>query len=224
MKMRTKVLIASLCSVLVITAAVIGTLAYMIDTDHVVNTYTFGDVDIRLDEAEVNPDGTIVDEDGDGVADHRNRGNNYHLIPGQTYVKDPTLTVVQGSEESYIRMLVTINRIGALKAALGEDFLPENYVEGWDRTLWNCVSVTDNGDDTMTYEFRYAQTVGALETDGDVVLPALFTAINMPGEVDGAMLQDMQGLEITVIGHAIQQAGFDSADEAWAAFDAQIGA
>ena len=38
---------------------------------------------------------------------------------------------------------------------------------------------------------------------------------------DGTALETIQGLVISVEGHAIQTASFDDADAAWAAFDAQ---
>lgn len=225
MKKATKALLVVLCVVLLVAGSVMATLAYLTDTDKVVNTVTVGKVDITVDESEVTPDGKPV-EGADRV-----EGNEYHLIPGQTYVKDPTMTVKQGSEESFARMLVTINCLSELKAIFGDDFLPENYVSGWDRAIWIPESVTeDAAANTATYEFRYYKTVDASEAAADIVLEPLFTSFKLPGEVTGEELATISDLEIIAVGNAIQTLGFEAdaatgataEDAAWAAFDAQV--
>ena len=227
MKKTTKILLTVLCVMAVMTAAVGGVLAYLIDqTEEVVNTFTVGDVQIKLEETKVDTEGKPV-----VPADTTETGNEYHLIPGQTYTKDPTMTVLAGSEESYVRILVAINKMSQLKAIFGNDFLPGNYVEGWDETKWPCVSIKDNGDNTATYEFRYFDTVNTVGATDDLELPALFTKFTLPGElVDGEDLKTLQpdaatndpGLQIKAVGHAIQRSQLDTADAAWAAFDKQI--
>lgn len=216
MKAKSKALIISLCAMLLITVTVLGTIAYLTSVDEAVNTFTVGNVSIKLDEADVNPDGTLID------GAYRVDGNEYHLIPGRTYIKDPTVTVNKGSEESYIRMFVTINKISELKSALGEDFLPQDYVTGWDSSIWKPVATVDNGDNTVTYEFRYYKTVNAVDTAEDVMLEPLFDTFTLPGEITGEELATISDLKITVQANAIQAYGFDNADEAWVAFDEQV--
>ncbi len=231
--MNTKKVIAILLALVLTCAVSVGiTLAWLTDRDTVTNVFTVGDVQIKLDETDTDEDGQpIPDDEGNTV--RKEEGNEYHLIPGQTYQKDPMVTVEAKSEPSYIRMMVTINRVAELKAIFGEDFLPENYVSGWDSNIWPCVGMTDNGDNTMTLEFRYHRVVDeAKASDTDVALEPLFTHFTVPGEVTGEQLatlypqtpEDTQyGFQITVEGHAIQSATFANADEAWAAFDAQYG-
>lgn len=217
MKKATKALLVILCVVLLVAGSVMATLAYLTDSDEVKNTVTVGKVDITVDESEVTPDGEPVDG-----AD-RVDGNEYHLIPGQSYVKDPTMTVKKGSEESYVRMLVSVNCLSELKAIFGEDFLPENYVGGWDRNIWIPHSITeDTENNTAVYEFRYYTTVDAFEATDNIVLEPLFTSFTVPGEVTGEELATISDLEIIASGHAIQTLGFDSEDAAWAAFDVQV--
>lgn len=235
MKSKSKVLLLVLCAVLLMAGSVFATVAFLTDRTSVANTFTVGNVDITLDEAEVTPDGVPVKDDEENVI-RTEEGNEYHLVPNQTYVKDPTVTVEKGSEPSYVRMLVTINCISELKAILGDDFLPQNYVDGWDAEKWPCVGVTpDAENNTLTYEFRYYTTVDAYEADADIVLEPLFTKFTLPGEITGEELATLkgqeakEGLTITVIGHAIQAATFEAdmeneltaEDVAWAAFDAQ---
>ena len=216
MKKTTKTLLVVLSVIMLMTAAVMGTIAYLTDTQEVVNTFTVGDVDIKLDETEVTPDGEPV------PGADRVPGNEYHLIPGKSYVKDPTVTVIAGSEESYVRMMVTINCMSELKAIFGADFLPHEYIEGKDSNIWIYNSTVDNGDNTVTYEFRYYKTVDAFEATEDIVLEPLFTSFTVPGEITNEQLATLDALEIKVVGHAIQTVGLASADEAWAAFDGQV--
>lgn len=212
MKTKTKVLGLVMAAVLLVTATVFGTMAYLTDTEKVVNTFTVGSVAITLDEADVKPDGTYETNH-----DSRVSANDYKLMPGHEYIKDPTVTVVKGSESSYVRMLVTLSNASALKEVFGADFLPENYVEGWDSTTWVASGITENAaDNTITYEFRYKETVAA--PDADVVLDDLFESFTVPGTVTNEQLAKLKGMTITVNAHAIQADSFETADEAWAAF------
>ena len=216
MKSYAKVLVVVLCAILLVVGSVMGTLAYLTDRQAVVNTFTVGNVEIKVDETPVTPDGEPI------PGEDRVEENEYHLIPGQSYTKDPTMTVVKGSEESYVRMMVTINCISELRAIFGEDFLPHEFIEGKDSNIWVYESTVENGDNTVTYEFRYHTTVDAFEATEDVVLEPLFTKINVPGEITGEQLATIADLEIRVEGHAIQTLSFDTADAAWAAFDTQM--
>lgn len=107
MKTKSKALLLTLCAVLLVAASVLGTMAYLTSTDTVTNTFTVGKVEIKLDETDVtNPNGPRV------------KANSYKLMPGTTYTKDPTVTVLKGSEDSYVRMKVTFNNAAALMEML----------------------------------------------------------------------------------------------------------
>ena len=200
--------------------SVYGTLAYLSDSEQVVNTFTVGAIDITLDE-------TQVDTNGQPTGDpERVESNEYHLLPGHSYVKDPTITVEAGSEESYIRAIVTLNKLSeitAIPSLGGEDFLPENFVTGWDPAIWIPTAITeDEAANTVSYEFRYYKTVNAKDSAEDIVLEPLFQTIEIPGEITGDELATLSDLEVVVNGHAIQAYSFADADEAWAAFEAQV--
>ena len=92
MKKHNKILLTIVCAVLLVVSTVFATLAYFTDAAEVTNTFTVGKVDIDLNESD-------VDNDGD------TKENAYHLIPGMSYVKDPTVTVEADREVSYICML-----------------------------------------------------------------------------------------------------------------------
>lgn len=205
-------LVMVLCAVALVAATVMGTLSYLTDSSQIINTFTMGNVHLKLDEA-------VVDESGNPTGGRTETGNTYHLLPGQSYTKDPTVTVLAGSDQSYVRMLVTINCYDELTAIFGDPFLPQYYVEGWDNAVWTTTGVIaeDENANTATYEFRYHKTVKP-EKDVDLVLEALFTAVVVPETMTGAQLDSITGLQITVEAHAIQAAGFNTADEAWAVF------
>ena len=208
---KFKALLVVACALLLVAASVFGTMAYLTSTDTVTNTFTVGKVKITLDEAKVNADGTLV------TPAERVKENSYKLLPGHTYTKDPVLTVEGGSEDAYVRLLVTINKASALKEVFGANFLPQNYVDNtWNAQTWPCVKTTVNSDDTVTYEFRYKEIVEAKAADQK--LDALFKSFTVPGTVNGDQLAKLGGLEIKVIGEAIQAEGFTNANDAWAAF------
>ena len=123
MKTRNKALLMMLCAVMLVAASVFGTIAYFTDSESVANTFTVGKVGLKLDEAKVDVAGNPVDKEGNVVtelsnAERTEEGNEYHLIPGHTYVKDPTVTVDAGSEAAYVRMIVTVENIDQLMKAL----------------------------------------------------------------------------------------------------------
>ena len=247
-KTKTKALLMSLCAVLLVAASVLGTMAYLTDSEEVNNTFTVGNVAIKLDEAKVDENGTqVVDKDGNPAA--RVTRNAYKLLPGHTYVKDPTVTVLTPSVESYVRMKVTFNnadKIIALctdpefegevtgvenafplirmvnfvkaNAAKWDGIIPDNMVDTEDM-LANSKYFVKGTDNTLTYYFYYNGTVAA--RDGNVVLPTLFDSIKVPEWATNDQLKALQGFEINVVAEAIQADGFKNADAAWAAFAAQ---
>ena len=212
MKTKSKALLLTLCAVLLVAASVMGTMAYLTSTDKVENTFTVGKVAIKLDEAKANTDGSLVD----GAA--RVKANEYKLLPGHTYNKDPMVTVLSGSEASYIKMTVTFSKASALDAifaSTGADLT--SIFNGYDSANWiykgNTKDATAN---TRTYEFWYKETVGA--PTADVALDALFDSITVPGTITNKQLETIKGMTITVNAYAIQADGFANAEAAWAAY------
>lgn len=212
MKTRCKALLLSLCAVLLVTVSVLGTMAYLTDKDQVVNSFTVGSVNIRLDEAKANPDGTLV-----ANAD-RVKENSYKLLPGHTYNKDPMVTVLEGSEPSYVKMTVTFTKASELDAIFAPDGADMTSIfNGYDAANWLYKGNTkDAAANTRTYEFWYKETVDAL--DADVALDALFDSITVPGSITKEQLATIKDMTITVNAYAIQADGFVKAEKAWAAF------
>ena len=74
-----------------------GTIAWLAaTTDPIVNTFTYGDINITLEETDTH----IDDDDND-------RTNSYEMLPGAEILKDPLITVKQGSEDCYLFVELT---------------------------------------------------------------------------------------------------------------------
>lgn len=206
-----KMLMAVVAIVLIVVVSVSATFAYLTADDSVENTFTVGKVEITLDEADVNTDGSPVE------GAERVKENDYKLLPGHTYIKDPMVTVKEGSEASYIKMTVTFSKAGALDAIFaptGADLT--SIFDGYDPASWIYKGNTEDATkDTRTYEFWYKDAVGA--PDADVALEALFDSITVPGTITKEQLATIEGMTITVNAYAIQADGFDDAEAAWAA-------
>ena len=239
MKSKHKALLLSMCAVRLVAVSVFGALAYLTDKDTVTNTFTVGSVGLKLDEADVKTDGSYE-------ADHDTRvqANEYHLLPGHTYYKDPTVTVDAKSEDTYVRMMVKVEGIESLKAAMpadkfptfynGELFLLQNLCVNeddeltWDNDVWKYETFHTTGTYANCYEFRYVGNDTenpnngiVVKNDKATVLPDLFTHITVPGEINNVQLANLANVKIIVTAHAIQADGFDTAAEAWTAFDGQ---
>ncbi len=210
MKKKTKALLLASGAVVLVAGSVLGTLAFLTDREDVVNVFTIGKVDITLDE-------TDVDGDND------TKKNAYRLVPGEEYVKDPTVSIVAGSEEAYIRMIVTVHNWSVAEELMFPS-VPYEVLGGYDSNVWVYEGTTENEtEDTAAIEFRYFEAEDALDSTADKELPALFETLKVPGELNGTQLQALYdgGFKMVIQGHAIQAVGFASEDEAWAAFDAQ---
>ncbi|MBE5801329.1 MAG: hypothetical protein E7319_03480 [Clostridiales bacterium] len=239
---KKKSLIMLVCALMIVSSVAFGTIAYLTDRAGVTNKFTIGNVDIVVDETE-------VDENGDPIPDpeydpedpehpdpnkRTEEENEYPLLPGSEYVKDPTMTVKAGSEEAYVRMVVTITNAAEIDAIFAElqsqypekypnGFVPGDFVTGRDNTEWVYTGTMEKNEELNTYtlEFRYFEAVEPTSTE-NAVLPALFETIKIPGELTNAHLTQLTDFAIDVNGHAIQTTGFADEAEAWAAFDAQM--
>ena len=176
--------------------------------------FTVGDVDITLTEPswealEKNPQAKVI-------------------APNKSIAKDPTVTVKGGSEECYVRLLVTVENIEAFKAAFQDDvaadgtFLLENFVTDWDPTEWVFKTCTYEGEGeakAAIYEFRYKTAV--VKSESDTPLTPLFTNIHIPGTATNDDLAKLPAEPtINVVAQAIQTQGFgDDVDAAWRAFN-----
>lgn len=232
--MNKKKIISIVAVVVLIAVAFVGmSLAYFTDTtEEATNVFTMGKVDITLQEHPVDDDGKQI-KGSDLQAE--GEGNEYHLFPGVPVDKDPTVTVLKGSEDCYVRMKVTLDNASVFyeiyKAKYGEqaDMTAAigsvlDYFIGYDSDKWITTAdgyERDATNDTITVTFNYFEMVEAPTDDAGTELDPIITGVMLPEWVTGEMAAKFEdGFSVTVVAEAIQAAGFEDADAAWTAFDA----
>ncbi len=206
-----------LCVTLVALAAIGATFAYLTDTKTVNNTFTMGNVAIKLDETNVN------DPTGDRVT-----SNAYSVYPGAVVTKDPIVHNT-GKNAAYIRATVNVSNWMNLCAA----YYPESGFEftkpGYEKSLellvgtlgegWSVVGV--EAGDTFTIGQFDAKFIlkydGALASGADTT--AMFQTVTIPTGIDNASTDSFSGVK--VVAQAIQADGFDTWEAAFAAYDAK---
>lgn len=206
-----------LCVTLVALAAIGATFAYLTDTKTVNNTFTMGNVAIKLDETNVN------DPTGDRVT-----SNAYSVYPGAVVTKDPIVHNT-GKNAAYIRATVNVSNWMNLCAAYYPDFKYTFGQEGYKAALnllvgelgegWSVVGVTAG--DTFTIGQFDAKFIlkydGKLAAGADTT--AMFQTVTIPAGIDNANTESFSGVK--VVAQAIQADGFDTWEAAFNAFDAQ---
>ena len=191
MKTKSKALLMTLCAVLLVDASVLGTMAYLTSTTGpVTNTFSIGKIAITLDEAPVNVYGEVVE----GA---RRTGNQYKLMPGHKYDKDPTVHVEKSSEDAYIFVKVE-NGISAFEA--DTTIAAQIAAEGW-----MALPSVNN-----VYYKDYTKNA---DNDVDLVVFRNFTIAEGAESVSG--WADATNANITINAYAVQKDGFTSAKDAW---------
>lgn len=116
-----------------------GTFAWLTaSTDPVVNTFTYGNIDLKLEETKLDEEGKTVDENADGQPDKTEEGNVYKMKPGEEYLKDPVVTVAAGNEDCWL--FVELKEQGGITITNGDgskteytfdDYLEYEVLEDW---------------------------------------------------------------------------------------------
>lgn len=206
-----------LCVTLVALAAIGATFAYLTDTKSVNNTFTMGNVAIKLDETDIkNPNGDRV------------TSNEYNVYPGAVVTKDPIVHNT-GKNAAYIRATVNVSNWMNLCAAYYPDFKETFPNDGYKAALnllvgelgegWSVVGV--EAGDTFTIGQFDAKFIlkyeGALAAGADTT--AMFQTVTIPTGIDNASTDSFSGVK--VVAQAIQADGFDTWEAAFAAYDAK---
>ena len=194
MKTAKKALGLMLVAVLLVTATIFGTMAYLTDKDEVTNTFTVGSVDISLDEAPVGADGKAT-------TGNRVQKNDYKLMPGHEYDKDPIVHFADKSEASWLFIEVTNEIAGIESTAEGYKSIAAQIAEnGW--TALDGVTGV------------YYQKVGA-NNSGSAVDYKVFQGFTVDGSVNGTTLDNYNNKTVKVTAYAVQADGFTTASTAW---------
>ena len=206
-----------LCVTLVALAAIGATFAYLTDSKTVKNTFTVGDVKIKLDETNVN------DPTGDRVT-----SNAYSVYPGAVVTKDPIVHNT-GKNAAYIRATVNVSNWMNLCAAYYPDFKYTFGQEGYKAALNLLVGELGEGWSVVGVEAGDTFTIGQfdakfiLKYDGKLAAgadtTAMFQTVTIPAGIDNANTESFSGVK--VVAQAIQADGFDTWEAAFAAYDAK---
>lgn len=214
--MKKKVISIALVIALIAVIAV-GSFAYFTDTKSANNTFTMGNVNIKLDETNIN------DPQGDRVT-----ANTYNVYPGAVVTKDPIVHNT-GANAAYIRATVNVSNWMNLVAAYYPEFkatFPNddykaalNLLVGQLGEGWSVVGVVAG--DTFTigqfdakFILKYDGTLAANEAT-----TAMFQTVTVPAGIDNASASSFSSVK--VVAQAIQADGFDTWEDAFAAFDAK---
>lgn len=202
---KKSILMAAIAVMLVAVLIVGGTLAYFTDTKSATNTFTMGNVKITLDETNVNdPQGARVTE------------NTYNVYPGAVVTKDPVVHNT-GKNAAYIRATVNVSNWMNLVAAYYPDFKETFPNDGYKAALNLLVGELGEGWSVVGVEAGDTFTIGQLAADTDTT--AMFKTVTIPAGIDNANADSLSSVK--VVAQAIQADGFDTWDDAFAAFDAQ---
>lgn len=262
-KLTAVALIVCMLAIMLVGAS----LAYFNDSKAVKNTFTAGKVNITLTETKTNAAGEPIDKDnktkeeagdsfvaakieGGKLTDNNQPGNSYKLYPGMTVTKDPTITLVEGSEEAYIAAKITVkdaeNKGSNTKSlwdlyGVWEDGKGEKYwniditefVSGGliqknseQKFNWNGLSMiyTDNSGNVYYQEAKDGEWVMYTFIKAikqDSTSIKLFETIEVDADYGNAEMAALNGATVKVEAFAVQAYGFTtSADDATDCFTA----
>lgn len=229
MKKKT-VLLGATAVMLVAATSIGGMLAYFTDTDTKENTFTVGNVEIRINEEF--EQGSIAN-------------------PGVAVAKNPTIENI-GDNAAYVRMKVVFSDASAWMTGLDAKYKKsENDVPMIDSIVLNTVDTTNWGKtfinqdpnfrngalydekaDTLTVIYEYHKPNEDYDKwHNGILLPGeettvRFDSVTMPALFDNEDIARFSedgepGFTVTIIGEAIQAEGFAWRQDAYDALDAQ---
>ena len=183
MSKTMKTLLMVLCAIALVVCSVLGTLAYLTSIDKATNTFTAGDVKTSVDEDD--PDSTDPDD--------RVPENEYELIPGKNYDKDP-IVHIEG-EDCYTFVTVQ-NSLAAIEDPNADSIAKQMADNGWALLKDGTEVVTVDG--LPVWYFCSADgensgvtvsEAGVLTVGDGIVDVTVFTNFTIGGEVDNETLK-----------------------------------
>ena len=197
--MKKKITVAVVALALVLCFAIGGTLAWLkTETTPVVNTFTYGDINIDLSESE---------------------NLNLKMIPGNDITKDPKVTVKAGSEACWLFVKVE-------ESDNFDNFMTYAIADGWklyDTTTTGSDIQTDNTTDDTYVIYREVDANTANAGTSYQVLAGKEEYQNGYVTVNDAVTKKMFAAlteatrpTLTFTAYAVQKDGFNTAALAWA--------
>lgn len=208
MKTVRKALVLAACAIMLVCATIAGTLAYLTANDSVTNHFTIGNVSITMDEAKVNEDGVAQPSEA------RVETNDYKLLPGKTYDKDPIIHVDTTSEDCWLFVTVD-NQISSVAVPSSDTKSIEKQMEtnGWMPLVIGGEPV----ENTYVYGYTAVSVDDLKDTNSDPKdkeVP-VFTKFTVRSDAKASDLNTVNGNEIIVTAYAVQGAELTTVDAAW---------
>ena len=214
---------------LLVIAAVVAVVAVMI-AGTTLAYFTVEDTKKNVFEIGAGVDVELTEEEWDDEEEHP-------VIPGKEYAKDPTVTVNDGGVDCYVRFVIEvteredIDKIVAnyLKRTGKTSFDPSALLSDFDASIYNDIVVERPDSGTYADSTVYYLTVKEALSEGDSV--TAFTGVTFPADLatsdfykdgdtsDNANKFDISSFNINVTAQVIQAEGFDTAADAFAAWE-----
>lgn len=218
-KKKALIVLCALVSVVVIVAtSVLATVALLTSSATVANTFTIGNVGIKMLESKVTLEGELFDE-GKTKVD----ANVYKLVPNKTYIKDPVITVDAESEKSYLFITVRndIAAIAADDAANGKPSIAYQLKQnGWAEygevatgkiyVYTGVASKNDVAPGAMLDNGKFDH-----DKEAALVVPGSYPVFQTFSIAEDADVSKYGAAKININAFAIQKAGMSNVDNAW---------
>lgn len=182
-------LILVLALALIVGVAVGATFAWLTaKSDTVVNTFTYGDINITLEE---------------------NTGSDYKIIPGVDIEKDPLVTVLAKSEACWLFVKVEEENWPAFTYGEGSARKVDyDIAEGW----------TKGGGTSIPANVYYREVDASnADQEFPVLKGNKITVSDTLTKIDIKGISTTTPPKLSITAYAIQKDGMDTAAEAWAA-------
>lgn len=202
--MKKKIVIVSLIVCILVLSIASTTMAYFTDTEEATNTFTVGDVKIKL--TEIKQDGTQAEADGTALQLVYN-----NIYPTQTILKQPTITNISTADNVYIGAVITLKTVEKNETDFKEEianlFADENavkaFLSGGALNTADGYAVKVVATDAYTYTV-YIIAKASVAKDIGV---ALFEDLVIPATWDNEDMAIFSTLSIKVDAYATQVAG-----------------
>ena len=191
-----KLVVAMLAVTLLIGCAIGGTVAWLTDkTEAVVNTFTYGDINIDLWEH-------AYDATTNALGNSKvTKVENYKIIPGVDLPKDPTVTVKANSEACWL--FVKVEKSGT--------FVTDKVTYSIDDTVWTQL------DNVAGVYYKKIDTLTASETDYNILKDKKVTVSQglTKNEIN-SIEEGQKNPTLTFKAYAVQLDAAQTAADAWA--------
>ena len=206
-KKLAKIAALSMAAVSLVLVTVLVTVAFLTSSSKVENTFTVGDVAIRMSESPVDANGQKVPDSTKNIY-----GNQYRLIPGKSYCKDPSVFVEGNKEKAYLFVTIS-NGISEIETEVEADtMVGQMKAKGWKEITTQEGTVYVYAKDVQAD--KYATQVGGVQQEQEISVFDSFTL-----KPNAELTEQYSNAKVTLYAYAIQADTFENTEdgvlEAW---------